>query len=181
MAHTRIWALVAQAIGQLRWFLRPRGTVRVWPASHGLRYTTFFGGDGRHAVGFFNPWLACPSRLVLDRMVACSTYVREADCARLPIQSPMTAASGRWPLRGKPPCRVTRGTARGWFQGPIWQTNEFRSSFSGPIGRQTSFGVVEMLFRVPYSPFLEEYEASKGHSSPIPLSKQQNSAPCNLR
>ena len=59
VTHARIWALVAQAIGQLRWFLLPRGTVRAWSASHGLRYTTFFGGDGRHAVGFFNPWLAC--------------------------------------------------------------------------------------------------------------------------
>ena len=45
-------------ISQLRWFLRPRGVAWVCLASNGLRYTTFFGGDGRHTVGFFNPWLA---------------------------------------------------------------------------------------------------------------------------
>ena len=100
VTHARIWALVAQAIGQLRWFLRPRGTVRVWLASHGLRYATFFGGDGRHTVGFFNPLLACSSRLVLDRMVACSTYVCEAGCARLPIQSPPASASDAVSPRG---------------------------------------------------------------------------------
>ena len=102
VTHARIWALVVQAIGQLRWFLRPRGTVQVWPASHGLRYATFFGGDGRHAVGFFNLLLACSSRLVLDRMVACTTYVRETGCARLPIQSPPASASDAVSPRGTP-------------------------------------------------------------------------------
>ena len=119
-------------------------SVRVWPASHGLRYTTFFGGDGRHAVGFFNPWLACSSRLVLDRTVVYSTYVCEAGCARLPIQSLPASASDAVSPRGN--ARLAgRREARCWFKGPIWQTNEFRSSFPGPIGRKTSFGVVETL------------------------------------
>ena len=39
-------------IGQLWWFLRPRGIAWVCLASYGLRYTTFFGGDGRYSVDF---------------------------------------------------------------------------------------------------------------------------------
>ena len=34
------------------------GIVQVYLASNRLRDTTFFEGDGRHAVGFFNLWLA---------------------------------------------------------------------------------------------------------------------------
>ena len=52
------WGACWAGIGQLWWFLRPRGIAWVCLASYGLRYTTFFGGDGRYSVGFFNLWLA---------------------------------------------------------------------------------------------------------------------------
>ena len=58
VAHACIGALVVRGIGRPWWFLRLKGVAWVCLASYGLRYTTFFGGDGRHAIEFFNPWLA---------------------------------------------------------------------------------------------------------------------------
>ena len=51
---------------------RPEGIVRVCFASHGLRYTTFFEGDGRWAVGFVNLWLAGLVQARVGRVVAQS-------------------------------------------------------------------------------------------------------------
>ena len=39
-------------------------------ASHRLRYTTFFRGDGRYSVGFFNLWLARARVRVLVHVLA---------------------------------------------------------------------------------------------------------------
>ena len=122
-------------------------------------------GRGNRVADMTPRWTGRPRALhglVLDRMVAWSTYVCEAGCDRLPIQSPATAASDAGRSGERPPCRVTRDAARGGFRGPIWQTNEFRSSFSEPIGRKTSFGVVEMVPACPMGLFWRNMRPKKG-------------------
>lgn len=57
----------------------------------------------------------------------------------------------------------------------FWQRNEFRSSFSEPIGRQMSFGVVKTPSARYTALFSWNMRFQKGYSSPIPLLKQQNS------
>ena len=61
--------------------------------------------------------------------------------------------------------------------GAFWQRNEFRCSFPGPIGRQTSFGVVETLPARPMGPFWRNMRPQTGRLSLILLSLQQNSKP----
>ena len=107
VTHARIWALVAQTIGQLRWFLRSRGTIRVWPASHGLRYTTFFGGDRCHAVGFFNPLLACSSMPAPGTVAAHSAgLLRRAGRSRGRHDPTLDGAATRltWACAGQDGC-----------------------------------------------------------------------------
>ena len=48
-----MWVLVRLLCGQ-----SAGESVGGWLASHRLRYATFFGGNGRHTVKYFNPWLA---------------------------------------------------------------------------------------------------------------------------
>ena len=61
------WGACCAGIGQLRRLLRPRRIAWDCLASHGLRYTTFSGGDGCHTGGFFNPWLAQPIHVCVWR------------------------------------------------------------------------------------------------------------------
>ena len=106
-------------------------------------------------------------------LVGPAALDRRCSCWRRLLLS-MPVAWGEHPF-----CRAAQSVVH-VDSGAFWQRNEFRCSFPGPIGRQTSFGVVETLPARPMGPFWRNMRPQTGHFSPILLFLQQNFEPCRV-
>ena len=84
------------AMNRQAWLLSSCWVGRAWFASNRLRYSTFFKGNGRRTVKFFNLWLACLAQGACLRAIAAlalATNIRHG--CKMPVSRRLSRAGLR--------------------------------------------------------------------------------------